>query len=330
MSMAFTNKLAIASVSLGQHPSHTLDQKMAAASHHGFSGIEIVYSDLEAFSKSNDLTILKGADTAKSLCKKHNLTILSLNPFKNFEGHNSPFISRITVAQHWLAVARRLGAIYLQVPSQFDPNSTGDRTTSVSELRQLADLAASEELVVSIAYEAVAWATHNTTWQSSLEIVEAVDRPNFGICLDSFHIMSLLWGDNSVAGGIRPEGPAELEASLTDLVHNCPLERIFYIQISDAELFDPPLGPGHELYNEKDDRRLIWSRKARPFPLEREFGGYFPVAEFVNKCLVEKKWKGWVSFEVFDRRMLEAGNGPEKAAERGRRSWERILEALSS
>lgn len=43
---------------------------------------------------------------------------------------------------------------------------------------------------------------------------------------------------------------------------------------------------------------------------------------------MEKKWKGWVPFEVFDRRMLEAESAPKEAAKRGQRSRERILEEL--
>ena len=40
------HKLTIATVSLGWHPSHKLDRKIEAAAAHGFTGIELVHSDL--------------------------------------------------------------------------------------------------------------------------------------------------------------------------------------------------------------------------------------------------------------------------------------------
>jgi hypothetical protein len=48
-SLPYKNKLAIASVSLGMHATHSLPEKILAASRNHFSGIEIVYSDLEAW-----------------------------------------------------------------------------------------------------------------------------------------------------------------------------------------------------------------------------------------------------------------------------------------
>jgi hypothetical protein len=46
-------KLAIASVSLGQHPTHTIPLKFAAAAAaNNFTGVELVYKDLVSFSES--------------------------------------------------------------------------------------------------------------------------------------------------------------------------------------------------------------------------------------------------------------------------------------
>lgn len=44
----FPNKWAIASVSLGKHPSHTLERKLATASREAFQAIQLVYADLFA------------------------------------------------------------------------------------------------------------------------------------------------------------------------------------------------------------------------------------------------------------------------------------------
>lgn len=56
------------------------------------------------------------------------------------------------------------------------------------ELRQLTDLAASEEPVIKIGYENPARSTDCPTWQDAVRVVRAVDRANFGLCLGSFHL----------------------------------------------------------------------------------------------------------------------------------------------
>lgn len=330
------NPLAIASVSLGQHPSHTLPSKIAAAAHNGFCALEIVYNDLANYagSKKPKVTLQAAAEEIAALCASHNIAVLSLNPFKNFEGHSSPLSERLESARHWIEVASLLKAQYLQVPSQFDTeNSTGDENVAVSELRQLADMTAQIAPGLKIAYEAVAWGSYVDTWQDSLRIVELVGRDNFGICLDSFHVLARLWGDITTESGKQETDQNVddvLRQSLDDFVATCPLEKIFYVQFSDGEKYSPPLSPEHRFYDASFPSALTWSRNTRPFPLETEYGGYMPVTQVAKAWLVEKGWKGYVSFEVFDWRMREEGNGPEESARRGMESWRKLVKELEN
>ncbi|KAI9729560.1 MAG: hypothetical protein M1834_006756 [Cirrosporium novae-zelandiae] len=327
--MVLDNKLAVASLSLGLHPSHTLDAKIKAAAHNHFKAIEIVYSDLEAHSTAHSLNVVDGARQIADICAENGLEILSLCPFMDFEGYNSPLSLRLNTAQHWMEVCRALGATYFQVPSQSDDNSIGDEHVIVEELRQLADLgAASDEPPVYIAYEALAWGKYINLWEESLHIVEAVNRPNFGVCLDIFHIAAKLWGDNQIPQGKLPDGEKALQQSLDLLVKKCPLEKLYYVQLSDGELFDPPLSPEHPLWKEGEPPGLTWSLHARPFPLETELGGYFPVVEMTRAVLKGLGYKGYISLEVFDRRMREEANGPEHAASRGFNSWQNLIKAV--
>lgn len=328
------NPIAIATVSLGQHPSHTLPSKIAAASHNGFSGLEIVYNDLAnyAASKQPKITIQSAAEEIAALCTSHKLTVLSLNPFKNFEGHSSPLSERLDSARQWIEIASLLKAQHLQIPSQFDTqNSTGCQDVIIPELRQLADLAAEIAPDLKLAYEAVAWGSYVDTWQDSLRIVELVDRNNFGVCLDSFHIVARLWGDITTESGMKDTGEnvdKVLRQSLDEFVATSPLEKIFYVQLSDGERYSPPLNPEHRFYDASFPSALTWSRNSRPFPLETEYGGYMPVTEVAKAWLVEKKWRGYVSFETFDWRMKDEENGPEKNARRGIESWKRLVAEL--
>ncbi|KUJ19529.1 xylose isomerase-like protein [Mollisia scopiformis] len=190
-----TNKLAIASPSLGLHPSHTLPNKILAVAQNGIQGVEVTYPDLEAYATTSSISMLDAASRIKNLCAENGITILSFASFQNFEGHASPLKERLAEASNWLAIIKALGAEYLQVPSSYDVNINRDHHVIISELRQLATLAAAEKPVIKIAYENLAWSTHCSLWQEALHIVNEVGMESFGLCLDSFHIAVALWGD---------------------------------------------------------------------------------------------------------------------------------------
>ncbi|RAL10253.1 sugar phosphate isomerase/epimerase family protein [Aspergillus homomorphus CBS 101889] len=324
-----SNKQAIGSLSLGQHSTHTLDQKILAAARHGFTGLEIVYLDLENYAKHLEVPIHKAAEVTRDLCLKNNVEIISLAPFENFEGGSSPLSERLTTAKHWLQLARTLQATYLQVPSYYNPDGSTDEKVVVSDLQQLANLASAAEPVISIAYEYLSWGVFCSTWETALRLVNAVDRPNFGLCLDNFHEHTRLWGSNVDTSGKLPAGDQGLEASLRRFSEQCPVDKIFYVQLSDAERFDPPLSETHPWYQQGEAPQFTWSKHARPFPLESELGGYLPILEIVKTWVVDKGFKGWVSMEVFDWRMRRAEHKVEDAAKRARVSWDKIQRGLS-
>lgn len=112
-----------------------------------------------------------------------------------------------------------------------------------------------------IAYEALVWAQHVYTWGHSWELVKEVDHPNLGICLDTFHILSLQGDISSIA--------------------DVPAEKIFFVQLADAPIL-------------KMDR-LNYSRHHRNYPLQ----GSFPIIPFMEK-LIAAGYTGPLSLEVFN------------------------------
>ena len=322
------NKLAIASVSLGQHSSHTLPHKIVAAAENGFSGLEITFPDLELYSNSLSISMLDAAREIKGLCMAHRIRVIAFVSFQNFEGHLSPLDERLKKAESWLAIARAIGAEYLQVPSTYDRNINNDHEVIVSELRALADLAAAAEPAIKIAYENLAWSSHCTLWQEALRIVQEVDQDNFGLCLDSFHLSTALWADPFTSSGRQPNGAQRLEESLQDFLKNCPLDKIFYVQLSDGEIMDPPYSESHPWYDPTLAVGHVWSNEARPFPLETAYGAYMPVQSIAKAFLVDKGFSGWVSLETFDRRMREEKNDPVRNARRGVKAWQHLREKL--
>ncbi|KAJ9657490.1 hypothetical protein H2198_004251 [Neophaeococcomyces mojaviensis] len=311
-----------------------LDKKIRVAAHYGFKGIEIVYSDLSAYSSEHNVSMIQGAESIRSLCDELGIEILSLAPFENFEGTISPSLQeRIAIAQQWIDIARKLRAPHLQVPAQYGKEGSDCTTnidTIVSELQQLADLAGDatdgQQQVVKIAFEPMSWSTSHSTWESVVELINLVDRSNFGLCLDSFHIITKIWASPFDAiTGTYPDADRNLKDSLTQFKDNFPLEKLFYVQLSDGERFDPPFSKDHPWYIEDEAPEFTWSKHARPFPGETELGGYFPVGEFLRLCVEEKGFKGWISIEIFDRRMKVSGHSMEEAAKRARKSWESLL-----
>lgn len=325
-----SNKLAIGTLSLGQHESHMLDQKIHTLSRHSFSGVEVVYKDLEIYAKSRDLSIIAGAEAIRQLCDELKLEILSLAPFENFEGDSSPLDQRLQEAQRWIDIARALRATYLQVPAHYGANCSGDENVIVSDLRRLSQLGSAKEPVVSIAYEPMSWSIHISTWQSTLRIIEAVDCSNFGLCLDSFHILTKLWGSPYESSGKHPNADADLAASLASFKKDFPIDKLFYVQLSDAERFDPIFSRDHPWFVEGEAAEFTWSKHARPFPGEVNLGGYLPVGDFLKACVVDTDFKGWISMEIFDRRMRDARFKIDEAATRATSSWAKLLQEVQT
>lgn len=173
----------------------------------------------------------------------------------------------------------------------------------------------------------MSWSTYYSTWESSLQLIEAVDRSNFGLCLDTFHIATKLWGDCFATSGKYPNADESLRASLQRFLDDCPLERVFFVQLSDGEKFDPPFSNAHP-YGEAP--QFTWSKHARPFPYESHLGAYLPVAEIARAWILEKGYIGWISLEIFDRRMRQGDIEPEAAASRGMQSCKRLNADLAS
>lgn len=322
------NQLAIASVSLGQHVSHTLPDKITAAAENGIAGIEITYPDLEGHAASLSASMLEAAQQVKNLCKEKNIHILAFASFQNYEGSLLPLSDRLEKAERWLQIARALEAEHLQIPSNYERIINKDHHTMISELRKLADLASAENPIIKVAYENLAWSSHCTTWQEALSIVEEVDRDNFGLCLDSFHLSTLLWADPYSVSSRQTNGDERLRESLRSLVGDLPLQRLFYLQLSDGERLDPPYSENHPWYDPSLEVGHVWSNEARPFPLETEYGAFMPVQEIAQAFLVDLGFTGWVSLETFDRRMRQKENGPAVNAKRAIASWQNLRKRL--
>ena len=241
-------KTAIATVSL----SGSLEQKLAAAAGAGFDAVELFEPDLIA-------SRLSPRDV-RELASGLGLGIPMYQPFRDFEGVDAAALERnLRRARMKFAVMRELGADTLLVCSNVAPDAIDDPVRSAAQLRTLADAAA--EHGIRVAFEALAWGTHVNDYRDAWRIVELADRPNLGICLDSFHILS------------RRSDPAAIE--------EIPGEKIVFVQVADAPVIALDL--------------LQWSRHYRCFPGQ----GEFDVADFMGHVWATG-YAGPLSLEVFN------------------------------
>lgn len=169
-------------------------------------------------------------------------------------------------------------------------------------MRTLGSLA--NQYGIKVAYEAPSWGIHFNTWQQVQRILDIVDMPNVGHCLDTFHIASREAGDPfNKTSPIRQNGYQNLQTSLNELQRTVKPAEIMYFQLSDATVADPDQ-KGYPRRDLGQPAFMTQSRNCRIFPCEEQYGGCLPACS-VAKTVFDLGYRGWVSMEVFHTDMWE-------------------------
>ncbi|CAK7220608.1 hypothetical protein SBRCBS47491_004246 [Sporothrix bragantina] len=281
-------------------------------------------------SAPTDSQLVRAAALVRGMCERRKLSVLCLQPFRHFEGliNKTARADRLSELRLWCRLATILRTDLILIPSNFLPEIqlTGDLDVIVQDLRDAAAVAAAAKPPVRLCYEALAWGTHIDTWQASWDVVQRVDRPNFGLCLDTFNIASRVYADPALLGGLQVGGRKAMEASLKELVEVVDVERVFLVQVADGARLAAPMQPGHPLYDVDMPTRMAWSRNHRLFYGEESRSGYLPIADVLKAIFGGLGYPGWVSFELFNRRMSDTDAGvPAEMAQRGAESWAKMV-----
>ncbi|RAR01239.1 3-dehydroshikimate dehydratase [Stemphylium lycopersici] len=302
--------ISYATCSLGSpsNPPPLLD-RLQAISTAGFSAVELSFPDILSYGQtllghdvqpSNYDDLCQVAASIKKECDKRSLGIMMLQPFANYEGWPEGSDGRkdaMDRARGWIRIMQACGTDMLQVGSTDSPLDKLDRSKMVSDLQVLCDML--KEHGFRLAYENWCWSTHAPDWKDVWSIVQQVDRPNIGLCLDTFQTAGGEWGDPRTASGLledvsKEELEKRFQKSLQDLSSSIPKDKIYLLQISDAYKVPQPL------HAERDEAGLLprgrWSHDFRPLPYN---GGYLPVVD-VARAVLKTGFRGWFSYEVFD------------------------------
>jgi 4-hydroxyphenylpyruvate dioxygenase len=248
---------SIATISL----SGTLEEKLGAAASAGFDGVEIFEGDLIACRLSPAKVRLRAADLG--------LRILLYQPFRDFEAVPKDLLRHnLRRAEHKFELMASLGASMMLVCSNVSQAAIDDDARAADQLHRLAELARGHGM--RLAYEALAWGRHIRSYLRAWQLVAAADHPQLGICLDSFHILSL-----------RHDSTA---------IRDIPGEKIFFLQLADAPLLSMDT--------------LAWSRHYRCFPGQ----GGFDLPGFAANVLASG-YRGPWSLEVFNDVFRQADAG---------------------
>jgi 4-hydroxyphenylpyruvate dioxygenase len=229
-----------------------LTQKLHACAEAGFDGVEIMDADLVAAYES--------PEEIRALCARLGIRIDMFQPMRDIEGVDpDAFADNLRRAEAKFEVMERLGADLLLLCSNVGTATIDDDELAARQLGELADRAARRG--IRIAYEALAWGRYVSDYRHAWRIVQLADRPNLGVCLDSFHILSL---------GLDPSGIEQIDA-----------DKIFFLQLADAPALELDV--------------LSWSRHHRLFPGE----GSFDLTGFLSHVL-RAGYSGPLSLEVFN------------------------------
>lgn len=338
---------AISTLSLGSCQYHNMRSKLEAAVLAGFTAIDLFDSDWDKFKQDyaeehglpqpiidGDPSSIAAAEAINNLCVSYNVKLLCLQPFREFEARRDPHESaeRMQAARGAVSILPALGCGMLLIPSTTLPfeRLIDDFGRMAADLGELADYAARFSVngtPLKICYEALSWGTLVHTWKHAWEIVKQANRPNLGLCLDSFNTAAREWANPYHPSGTQqPVDTVEssFRASLVAL-SEIPSNKIFYFQVADGKLMTPPL----TLPTDPSIPPLRpWSRSSRLFPLEISRGAYLPVVEFA-KAVVETGYDGPWALEVFNDSLNDPRSDvPLEHATRGMESLGKLLTAV--
>ena len=235
-----------------------IEAKLRAVKDAGFTQIMLSARDLVGHPDGETAAV-------DAVCNS-GLRVTGLQVLRDFEGLSGPLHAyKIDVAKAMLELARDVGAPLILACSSTSAHALGDFDAQVADLRKLALLAV--PLGIRVAYEALSWGRVVDDLAQAWALVNAADRANLGVAVDSFHMLAR---------------QTPLEA-----LDEVKSEKLFFVQLSDF-MWSAPATP---------EERRETARHARVFPGE---GAHSEALGDLIRAIDELGYEGDYSFEVFN------------------------------
>jgi sugar phosphate isomerase/epimerase len=250
-----------------------LQAKLKAAAGAGFTQVMLNATDLTGDPG--------GTEAAIAAVRASGLRVTGFQVLRDFEGLSGHLHAyKVDIAKAMLEMCHALNSGVLLACSSTSGHATENTETLVRDLQKLAMLAV--PFNIRIAYEALSWGRHVNLYPQAWELVQAADRANLGLAIDSYHI----------------------------LAHKTPLEPLGEIDADKIVLVQLSDFMWQEVRSRED--RIETARHFRVFPGEGVHSG--EVMELV-RLLDATGYRGDYSFEVFndDYRQLPPGVVAERA-----------------
>jgi sugar phosphate isomerase/epimerase len=262
-----------------------IEAKLAAMRDAGFTQVMLSARDLVGHPQ--------GERAAIDAVKASGLRVTGLQVLRDFEGLSGPLHHyKVDIAKSMLSLAREVGAPLLLVCSSTSAHAEGDFDAQAADLAKLAMLAV--PLGIRIAYEALSWGRVVDDFAQAWALVDAADRTNLGVAVDSFHMLAR-------------------QTPLSTLDEVKP-EKLFFVQLSDF-MWSAAATP---------EERRETARHLRVFPGE---GAHSEQLGDLIRAVDELGYEGDYSFEVFNDDYVQM---PLPAvAQRARRSVQWIVDRVS-
>jgi sugar phosphate isomerase/epimerase len=236
----------------------SLEAKLKAARAAGFTQIMLSAADIAGHPD--------GEEAAIDAVRESGLRVTGLQVLRDFEGLSGHLHAyKVDIAKAMLEMCHALGSRVLLACSSTSRHAAGDPALLARDLAKLAMLAV--PLQIRIAYEALSWGRHVNEFPRAWDIVQAADRANLGVAVDSYHLL---------ASGTDPGALREIDVS-----------KVYLVQLSDF-LWQETRSP---------EDRIETARHFRVFPGE---GVHSEQVAQIVRDLDEMGYRGDYSFEVFN------------------------------
>jgi len=262
-----------------------LDAKLRAMREAGFTQVMLSAADIAGHPQ--------GMRAAVGAVRSSGLRATGFQVLRDFEGLSDHLHAyKVDIAKAMLEMCHALGAKVLLACSSTSAHAVNDPVLLQKDLRKLAMLAV--PFGIRIAYEALSWGRHVNDYQQAWEIVEAAERANLGLALDSFHMLA--------------------SRSNLDALDGVSPEKVFLVQLADF-MWQETRSP---------EERMQTARHFRVFPGE---GVHSEAVVNLARRLDEMGYRGDYSFEVFNDDYTQLP--PPVVAERARRSVKWLASQMS-